>query len=231
MKKKVLIIDNEDQSEEIEQLIRDAGKKGIGLECEQFKVGSTEETGLLTNGKIDLSKVIKAYKERYRGTTFNLVAFDWDLNDDNIDGIELLRCFTHNKIFRNTKKVLYSGLLEIKLSSMLDDFKDNKIKKDFILKRIKTLVNADIIGFVERENYDKFIISALEKMDDSIDFILEDELSKFPDLQFKGAIGHPSFRCKTYSEIIEIITNNDHLRNDLKRELIQHSMAYMTENL
>lgn len=58
-----LIIDNEDQTEEIEQLVRDAKHQGINLDCQQFEVGNTAYTEVLTSGKIDISKVEKEVKK------------------------------------------------------------------------------------------------------------------------------------------------------------------------
>src|SRR5258708_25687405 len=112
MEKKCLIIDNEDQSAVLEKLKRDGEKKGFIIECDQFNVGSTFADELLTNGKIDIPKVIDCYKRRFKGQIFHLAAIDWDLNDDGVDGIELLRQFRSKKILKTTPILLYTGLLE-----------------------------------------------------------------------------------------------------------------------
>lgn len=231
MKKRVLIIDNEDQTDEIEKLIRDANNNGIKLECLQFNVGSTAETDLLTNGQIDIDKVVSEYKVRFKGITFNLVACDWDLSDEKIDGVELIRQLTANKICHRISKMLYSGLLDEKLSEKLEKYKKGNLTKSKFISQIRLLINADIRGFYPRENYDHQIISILKDSEDSLDFIIEDELSKFPELKFNGAFGNPFFNKKTYAEIIEIINHDDHLRNDLKREIIEHTIAYITEKI
>lgn len=231
MVKKCIIIDNEDQSEELEKLVRDAQKKGITVECAQFNVGSTFETELLTNGKIDVEKVVAEYKRRFAGTTFHLAAFDWDLSDDNIDGIELMRLLKHNKIFKNTPKLLYSGLLEEKLSSKIDDFKNDTLTKRELLDRIKTLINADIKGFVGRENYDADIIRILEGTDETLDLIIEEELAKFPELIFANKFVNDNFKGKTFQEISTILEEHDHLRNDFKKEIVQQVIAHLTESI
>lgn len=68
MKKRILIIDNEPQTEEIEKMIRDAHNVGIELDCDQYNVGSTEETALLDKGILNIEKVIQEYKKRFRGS-------------------------------------------------------------------------------------------------------------------------------------------------------------------
>ena len=91
MNKKCIIIDNDDQTEEIKKLVRDAKAKGVYIECEQFNVGSTFDNKLLTNGAIDIDKVVAEFNKRFKRQTFHLAAFDWDLSDPNIDGVELMR--------------------------------------------------------------------------------------------------------------------------------------------
>lgn len=231
MIKKCIIIDNEDQSEVIEKLIRDGSAKGIKIEIEQFNVGSTFNNELLSEGIIDINKVVSEFKKRFKGQTFHLAAFDWDLSDDKIDGVELMRLLTHNKIFRNTPKLLYSGLLEEKLASKVDEYKDGKLTKKDLLDRIKTLINADIKGFVARENYDSDIIRILEETDETLDLIIEEELNKFPDFVFSNSFISENFKGKTFEEIAKLLEEHDHFRNDFKKEIIQHVIAYLTEKL
>jgi len=231
MLKKCIIIDNEDQVEIIEKLIRDGKAKGIEIECIQFNVGSTFLTEVLTDSKINIPKVVAEFKNKFKGQTFHLAAFDWDLSDETIDGLELMRQLEHHKILRNTPKLLYSGLLEEKLSSKIDEYKTNKITKADLLNRIKTLINADIKGFFERENYDGAIIRTLEETEETLDLIIEEELGKFPDLIFSNKFTSDSFSGKTFAEIVTIIENHDGLRNDFKKEIIQQVISYLTENI
>jgi hypothetical protein len=231
MTKKCIIIDNEDQSEIIEKLIRDGKAKGIDIECEQFNVGSTFLTEVLTDNKIDIAKVVAEFKNKFKGQTFHLAAFDWDLSDDKIDGIELMRQLTHNKIFKNTPKLLYSGLLEDKLSTKIDEYKNNTLTKKDLLDRIKTLINADIKGFVAREKYDSDIIRILEGTEETLDLIIEEELNKFPELKFSNKFVNANFSGKTFVEIAKIIEEQDGLRNDFKKEIIQQVVSYLTEKI
>lgn len=231
MNKNCIIIDNEDQSEIIEKLIRDGKAKGITIDCEQFNVGSTFENDLLTDGVIDINKVVSEFKKRFKKQTFQLAAFDWDLSDPKIDGIELMRQFTHHKIFKNTPKLLYSGLLEDKLSSKIEEYKKGDLSKKDLLDRIKTLINADIKGFVGRENYDRDIIGILEGTDETLDLIIEEELNKLPELRFSDKFVNDKFKGKTFLEIAIILEENDVLRNAFKKEIIQQVVAYLSEKI
>jgi len=231
MNKNCIIIDNEDQSEIIEKLVRDGKAKGITIDCEQFNVGSTFENELLTDGVIDINKVVNEYKKRFKNQTFQLAAFDWDLSDPKTDGIELMRQFTHHKIFKNTPKLLYSGLLEDKLSSKIEEYKKGDLSKKDLLDRIKTLINADIKGFVGRENYDRDIIGILEGTDETLDLIIEEELNKLPELRFSNKFINEKFKGKTFYEIATILEENDLLRNAFKKEIIQQVVAYLSEKI
>lgn len=231
MNKRCIIIDNDDQTEEIKKLIRDAKAKGISIECEQFNVGSTFDNDLLSEGAIDIDKVVAEYKRRFKGVTFHLAAFDWDLSDAKIDGVELMRLLIHHKIFRNTPKLLYSGLLEDKLASKIDEFKNGSVTKKELLDRIKTLINADIKGFVARENYDGDIIRVLEGTDETLDLIIEEELSKFPELIFSNKFVNKNFNGISFAEISMILQEQDAHRNDFKREIIQQVISYLTEKI
>jgi hypothetical protein len=231
MNKRCIIIDNDDQTEEIKKLIRDGKAKGITIECEQFNVGSTFDNALLTEGAIDITKVVSEFKKRFKGQTFHLAAFDWDLSDVKIDGVELMRLLTHNKIFKNTPKLLYSGLLEDKLSSKIDEYKNNTLSKKDLLDRIKTLINADIKGFVARESYDADIIRILERTDETLDLIIEEELNKFPELTFSNKFTSDQFKNKTFDQIATILEEQGGLRNNFKKEIIQQVIAYLTEKV
>jgi len=231
MKKRILIIDNEPQTEEIEKMIRDAHNEGIELECDQYNVGSTEETDLLEQGVLKIDKVINEYKKRYKGLSYSLIACDWELNDDNIDGIELLRQFNARNIWKHIPKMLYSGLLDEKLSEKLESYKSGELSKDRLLSHIKLLINSDLKGFHKREDYDRHIISFLKDGEETMDVIVEDILLKFPNFKFKGAWEHRSFAGKTFKEVADIISSDENLHKNFKRELIEECVAYLTKSI
>ena len=225
MMKKCIIFDNEDQTDEIEKLIRDGRNSGIEIECEQFNVGSTFFTEVLSAGKIDIDKVIIEYKKRFKGKTFQLAAFDWDLDDDKINGIELLRKLKANRILKNTPKIIYSGLLDEILAGIEDLTKTDRIN------RIKTLINNDIRGYHERGNRDIEIIHFFSNELETLDLILEEELKKFPDLVFENRFVNKNFNGKTFLEIIDFLEHDDKIHNDFKKEIIQQVIAYLTEKI
>jgi hypothetical protein len=226
MEKRCLIIDNENQSDEIEKLKRDCRPKGITIDCDQFNVGSTFDDELLTEGKIDIDKVVKAFKQRFKHKTYHLVAIDWDLSDPTIDGIELIRLLTHNHILSNTPKLLYTGLLEDKLGTKLDDFKAGTLHKNRLLVHLKTLIKVDIKDFVKRENYDKDIIRLISQSE-SMELMFQNELSKYSKENININYSNPDFERYTIEQIIELISDNSDKGFEFKKNLIELTIAHL----
>jgi hypothetical protein len=229
MNKNCLIIDNTDQSATIERLISKGVKRGIIIDCDQFNVGSAVEDELLSqDGKIDIGKVVHKFRERYGEKAFHIVAIDWRLNDDNIDGVELIKNFTASHILKHTPKILYSGGLEQILTSKIGEFKKSQ-DQNALLIYIQTLIKNDFKDFVDRSEYEDDILRYLESMGESMDIIIEDEFKKFPDLKFKNIFVNKKFNGKTFMEISRILESDDKLRNNFKNEIIQQIIAYLTE--
>lgn len=228
MNKRCLIIDNDDQSGEIEKMIRTAGLRGLKIECEQFNVGSTFDTELLTNGKIDITKVIQVYRARFHRQTFHLAAFDWDLSDLIVNGVELIRQFEHYGVLRNTPKLLYSGLLEDKLSLRLDEFRSGALNKSDLLNHLKTLIRIDIKDFVGRDTYENDIIRLLQNTEETLDLTIEEVLRSLPDIKFGNSFTNKNFNGKTFLQILQIMETNHTLRNEFKKEMIQQVIAYLS---
>jgi len=225
MIKKCLIIDNEDQTEEIEKLVRDAKNQGIKLECEQFNIGSPAYSNVLTNSKIDIEKVVLEYRRIFSGKTFHLIACDWDLEDD-INGTELLRQLKHHRIFKHNPKIIYSGLMD---NIIRDIIENNTVDKAIV--KVKAIVKNGVIDYLERDNRDTEIINFFLSNEDSTDIIIEEELKKFPDLVFKNSFASNSFKGKTYAELSKLIEEDDILKNKFKREITQQVIAYLTEKI
>ena len=230
MNKNCLIIDNTDQSATIERLISKGGKRGIIIDCDQFNVGSAEDDALLSQGKIDIEKVVRKFRERYGEKAFHIVAIDWRLNDDDIDGVELIKNFTASHILKHIPKILYSGGLEQILTAKINEFKKSQ-NQSALLFYIQTLIKNDFKDFVDRSEYEDDILKVLESMGESMDIIIEDELKKFPKLKFQNSFINRKFNGKSFAQLSDDLGSDDKLRNDFKREIIQQVIAYLTEKL
>ncbi|QBA23062.1 hypothetical protein EU348_18520 [Chryseobacterium indologenes] len=230
-----LIIDNEDQTEEIEKLVRDAENIGIHLECHQFNVGNTGYSDILTAGFIDIEKVVGEYRKKYKNFYFDIVAFDWDLEDENITGVELIRKFTEHKIAKLSPKIVYSGVLDDVIKKIIQDnleFKKSKpIIKDAAIAKIKSLVRNRVFEYLDRGQRDPMILKFLKEDIQSTELIIIQTLNKFPDLVFGNRFINKNFEGKTFKEIAEYLENDDLQGNEFKREIIEQVIAYLTESV
>ncbi|MGV1011768.1 MAG: hypothetical protein ACOYBS_04910 [Flavobacterium sp.] len=225
--KTCLLIDNENQISNIETIEREGKKIGTPIKCYQFNVGSTNNPEFLTDNKIDLKKVIEEFRNQYGGVTFDLIAFDWSLDDEGINGVELIRCFQENKLRRSTPKLLYSGELKVEMESILNLYKEGKIEFKKAWNQIKTLVEIDIVDFKDRDEYEMAIVNYLHKNTPGLETILVKELRNNSDLKFLG--NFEKFENKTFDEIATIIENDPDRSIVFKRGLIEESVAFLAD--
>ncbi len=221
-----LIIDNEDQSEEIEKLVRDANDIGIKLECYQLNIGLTSFIEVLTNNLIDKDKVVKVFKERFGRRNFNVVAFDYNLDDTNIKGTDLIRIFNHYNLLKKSPKMVYSGLLDDVLKDIIRDSNLDKA-----VAKIKSMVRNKVIDYLDRDNRDPQILKFLKEDPVSSELFVSDILNTHPDLIFENNFVSDKFVGKTYSQVAEMLDKDITLDNEFKKEIIEQVISYLTEKI
>jgi hypothetical protein len=239
IKRTCLIIDDEDQSEEIEKLVRDASYQGIELVCHQFNVGNTSCTEFLTNGLIDIQKVVDEFNKKFKSIHFDIVAFDWHLDDENVTGVELIRKFTYHKIARYSPKIVYSGVLDDVIKKIIQEnleLKKDKgtfkpIIKDDAIRKIKSLVKNRVYEYLDRDSRDPMILKFLKEEIQSTELIVIQVLEQYPELRFENNFVNEKFNGKTFKEIADFLKNNDSVALEFKREIIQQVVSYLTEKI
>tara|TARA_B100000378_G_C18055986_1_gene414411 strand:+ start:4388 stop:5113 length:726 start_codon:yes stop_codon:yes gene_type:complete len=240
IKRSCLIIDNDDQTEEIKQLVRDAKHQGIDLDCRQFEVGNTAFTQILSSGKIDIDKVEKEAKRRYKNLEFDIIAFDYELDDEDINGVELLRNFNIRRLFRFTPKLVYSGVLDQVLKNIiepnLDILKipnepDRAIIKQKGLGKIKSLIKYSVHEYLDRDDRDSIILKFLKDDIQSTELIVTQALRMYPDFVFENNFVAKKFNGMSYAEVADILQDDDVLGVEFKREIIHQVIAYLTEKI
>ena len=227
IKRNCLIIDDNDQSEEIESLQRKAREMyGIDLTCDQFNVGNSSFTDVLSNGLIDKNKVVIEFKKRFGRSNFNIVALDYDLEDTNIKGTDLIRVFDHYKLLKNSPKMIYSGVLD---SILKDIIRDNTL--DGSVKKIKSMVRNKVIDYLDRDHFESEILKFISEDPLSSELIVSNILNTYPDFVFENNFVNDKFQGKTFSEIAEMLDNDISLDNEFKKEIIEQVISYLTEKI
>lgn len=229
MDKTILIIDDDNQHDSIAELEDAARKRGINLTCHEFNVGSPDEPELLTEEHIDVEKVKKAYKERFKdkGVVFNMIVCDWGLSDEYIDGAELLRRMGNECFKPKTPRILYSSLLNEKIEDQLKIYKEHEEERESVVKYLVSLIRSNYLDFVERHRLKETVLGHLSDSED-LDFLLEDTLLKYPDLVMEVGHGH-GLEGRTFAEVAREIKNSSEVSYDFKRNIIQEVMTYLTE--
>ncbi len=240
IKRTCLIIDNEDQTEEIEKLVRDSRNQGIDLDCRQFEVGNTSYSEVLSSGKIDIEKVESEVKKRYKHIAFDIIAFDYELDDEEINGVELLRHFNKKRIFKYSPKLVYSGVLDNVLKDIIEPSLDilkvrNKPDKAIIkqsgLVKIKSLIRHRVFEYLDRDNRDSIIIKFLKEEIQSTELIVTQALRMYPEFKFDNNFVNDKFNGKTFEEVASFLEKDDKLGSEFKREIIQQVISYLTEKI
>lgn len=228
MAKNLLIIDNEDLTETIQVLNEQAKKKGIALNCYPLYIGLPDGNSVVDEeGKINLKLIKEKFEKEYGTIRFHMVASDFKLNDELIDGTDIIKQFNNISNTLKAKKILYSSELEDIVQGYLNDHKKNKKTFDETWDKFKTLIKIAIIDFAKREEIEKKIIYNIQKVeDDNNDFIL-DNLLKNGDLEFKGLL--EIYNGLSLNDIANRITNNDSQAIIFKKKLIELSIAELIE--
>ena len=86
MKKRVLLIDNEN----IEPKLTELKRKVKDADFEQFNIGSAKLTEVLTDKRIDLEKVKTYFNEKFSTRKPHLICFDYELGPEDITGLDVL---------------------------------------------------------------------------------------------------------------------------------------------
>lgn len=228
MAKNLLLIDNEDLSETIYELKEEAKKKNIDLDCFPLYIGLPDGNDVVdVNGKIDLKLVRKKFEDMYVSIKFHMVASDCKLNDELIDGTDIIKLFNNITNTAKSKKILYSSELEEIVQGYLNDHKKSTKSFDETWDKFKTLIKIHIIDFAKREEMEGKIISYIEKVvDDNDDFIIENLLAN-GDLEFKELL--EIYKGQNLKNIAEKIKNNESQAKAFKRKLIEFAIAELIE--
>lgn len=228
MNYRLLIVDNDDQTEGIDEIQSLCKSKSFTIECHQFNVGLPDGRDVLDDeGKIDMKKVRLKFEKMYGRYRFHMIIFDFKLNDDFVDGLTIIKALQGFNITKKAKKMLYSSELDNIVQGYLDRYKDNDSSFDATWSKFKMLIKLDIIDFCKREVYENKVVEYIPKViEDENDYIV-DELRSHPDLKFNNSIS--TYRGHNLKEIGDLINKKDSSSDNFKRELIQMAIAEMAE--
>jgi len=219
----LLIIDNEDITESISVIEELAAKKSIAIKCFPLLVGLPDGNDVIDeNGKINLQLFRNKLEREYGNRRFHLVASDFMLNDEKIDGVEIIRQLSALSNTRKAEKILYSAELNEIVQGYLDKYKQDE-DFDSSWRSFKSLITLNILDFVEREKVEECIVNLIEKIPENGDDYILDELLANTELKFNPAV--EIYDGMNLGEIAERLSNNDSQSAKFKKKLVKLAIA------
>lgn len=234
--KRILVIDDNDMLDILKSIAKKAKSKNVEVDYDQLNVGGHIEPAVLdASNNLDIEKTKKLLRERFQNKHFDIVACDYDLSVQNIDGVELLRRIGRDCFHKRVRYIIYSGLLEdilrekIRIGCDIDPEVSEIKPKDKLIKEIKQLVNSNYLAFVGREQLAETILNFL-KNDITIDDVFNELATSYPERRFAYNFVN-GMEGKTLREVKDMILNDDNLRLEFMKGIFEQSILYFTERV
>jgi hypothetical protein len=226
--KRILLIDNDDQSNSLEKIHKLARHKNIAVECDQFNVGLPDGNDVIIEGRINLELIKQEYEKKFGNKTFHLVAFDFNLNDppgEGIDGVTLIQYFNQWGKVKNKRTLLYSAELTEIVGGYLKHYQDTT-DYEGTWRKFKTLIKSGILDFIIKDDYEKHVVDFIDKIHDTTEDFIVNELRGNNDLLFNPAI--EPYSGLNFGEIADRVMGGDPQSTKFKRKLIELAIANFT---
>ncbi len=225
--KSCIIIDDEDQDEIVENLQTDANRLGIRLSC--FQLNPQKDAYYKNIGDenvpdyvIDADKVAAALMTpAYRRLRVDVIACDYDLGDDEVNGYELIRRLRGGLNYRK-EIILYSGNLNRVIKGIL---REEDPKERFA--QIRSLARANIREFNDKNDYRQSIITAISEDRFSLESELESLLDKYSGWTFRSVF--PPFKDMNLHDVLVEIESGSAKGKLFQKALLENAIAHMIE--
>lgn len=222
MEQVCLIVDDKDQQHTCKAQIQDILKKD-GYNVEIIFINTTSPDLLNDEQNIDKDKLTACIKDKIEGKHIDVVASDFDLSDDVVNGLDIIEII--RSIRGKVPIILYSGNLEKAIKSVMGD----PASKDLptLINDVKKLMLHNISEFIDRTGYAASVIKILKNKDTSTKQILLKKLREYSDLKFSSA--YPRLSGKTRGQIADEIEKSTYQGQEFQQELIEQTIAYIIE--
>lgn len=223
MEKVCLIIDDKDQQHAFNAQIRDV-LKGDGYNVTAVFINTTDPIVLNEEQNIDFKKLSNYIKDKISQIHIDVVATDFDLSDDYINGLKVVEIIRNICNRKKTPIILYSGNLDKVIKSVIGDpVKDASI----LTADVRNLMLYHIYDFIDRTGYAESVNRLLKEKESSTKQILLKKLREYPDMKFMSC--YSPFEGKTLGEIANEIEKASYHGQGFQSELIEQTVAYLIE--
>lgn len=220
MIKTCVIIDDNDQNGIFDSFIRSKLKRegysvdGIIINPSKIEYQDDELC-------IDIKKVETKLTSEFDNRRIDVVATDFDLSDDGVDGLTIAKLV--RKLRPKVPIIIYSGQLDKVIERVLGDYKTKNSEE--LIQAIRELIKLDIRDFLGRENYADKVNQILQEKNTDVSLILSKRLREFSDMTFKSC--YPKFQDKLLEYIANEIDKQTYSGLKFQEELIEQVVSYL----
>ena len=223
----ILVIDDADQEATIHALELRL-KKFCSPRIKQIHTGAIELRKNDGSDHLDAIKLKALLEEKLKGRRIDWIATDFNLGEEEIDGIDIVRMMLNIRRFKHKNIILYSGNIQSAIRKILNEAKTSDSEDD-IISAVEKFIELPILSFNGRQDYKDILVELISK---NSHISLEDKLLKLlythKDKVFNSCF--PPFAGKTFGEIAEIVENESDARSEeWLHALIDQTMAYLLQ--
>jgi hypothetical protein len=217
-----LIIDDKDQERDFDSLVKTPLKKD-GYDVKGLFIKTAIPEIQDDNQNLDKDKLIKHIKNVIGDSTVDLIATDFDLSDENLNGIDVVEII--RDLRPNTPLFMYSGKIGDAIKAVIGDH--TKISNEELTDGVKKIIGYKILDFVNRPGYPSTIIHLVKSRSKSITSFFIEKLREYPDFEFKSC--YPNFKGAKLGAIANQIEKSTYQGRDFQKELVEQTIAYLIE--
>lgn len=224
--KTILIIDDKDQSSEIEE-IKESLDDIFEIKCKCIWVAKPQFRANGSNHP-DINKLRNEMKLSYdEYGHFDLILTDFDLNAKGIvDGIDLIEYI--KEIRSRAKIIMYSGNYTDAVRKLIQN-PEGQLNEIQVAEAVSKFINYKLVDCTDRTNYkEKAIAFFKSNKEMSISDELIKLLNEHGDMVFNSCC--PKYKGKKFSEIArEIESGNNSYTDEWVMTMIHQTVAYLVE--
>lgn len=220
MKKTCIIIDDVNQEDIIKTQIEIPLKKEI-FSVEVIYVCATDPDLLDDESNLSLDKLRAKLTEIISDRSVDVVATDFDLSDDNINGKDVAELV--HRIRANISIIMYSGDLPKVIKAVIGDHAT--MSSEELIEGITKFYKLNIVAYTKREGYPSQVIKQLKNKEAHTTSMLLGNLRKYPQYKFRSC--YPAFMGKTFDEIAQAIEQNTPQGLSFQNAIFEQLIAYM----
>lgn len=220
----LVLVDEQPQTDRLNRIA--ASLKNDGIELVYTEIDPSVFQKRLDSGDVTFDKdaFIQALREIPYINHLDMFATDYNLIEDQLKGIDVIRFFTEIKPYFKKRVIIYSAQIESVISDILKGGEEHFDEQCALLK---LLARYDIDYLKSQDEFEIKFKSLLEKEPDiTIDDRMIESMMALDGDKIHYCI--PPYEDKTIAEIGKLLQSKDSQAIAIRKEITDHIMAIIT---